>query len=554
MRSRKAKGDKGICDLRKLSQHVLYVVTPDLLLNFPDALYADDTDELGKRCFVVSNVLINIYTKFSSAETQNGEISAELIYLLSTIQQDGKHSSFTSTDGQVHDVYTLNNVSIILDNRKHSFDLETDIEKEGLRYSIATAEYWSEQYPHKKFKDGVTLLTNDRAISLYLSKELQRKYNLTILDPSIHAGYRVIPADNELYALWLNSRGSKTPGIPVKEFQAALKDQPPLAKNEYVVFGDEFSPNGNNIGFYNYRTQMIEPLQYLSTLLTSAKSTEQNIVFDMLGRARANPDINPYVIVAGPQGTGKTYSVVLAMLSMTEPFRKRALMQTHPQLEEPDQVRTKPDGTETKVNGKHNPKKDPCYQKGSKKKSKSDPLDILSELSKDSDSFSRILVVVPDKQMGAKTETLPGDRMAKMAPKIAAMRELLAQAIMQIRKQSGLVYSESLCFSIADEIMTGIEFVTMGELSSRSPTNALIILDEGQFHTPAQIRLAIGRPAEGSILVILADPYQTMNRFGAMGNSVAMVMRRVCGKAPFLTIVTRKPVRNGPKLMEGIRI
>jgi predicted ribonuclease YlaK len=272
----------------------------------------------------------------------------------------------------------------------------------------------------------------------------------------------------------------------------------------------------------------------------------------MLRRAKENTDTSPYVIVAGPQGTGKTFSVVSAMLAMTEPFRKRALKSTSPQLEEPDQTRIKPDGTEVPIR-KRSAKNDPSYEKG-KKKAKSCASSILSELDNKPNSFSKIIVVVPDKQMGAKTETLPGDRMAKMAPKIAAIRELIAQAIMQARKQAGLKYDESLCFSIADEILPMIEFVTMGELSSRSPTNALIILDEAQFHTPAQIRLAIGRPAEGSILVILADPYQTMNRFGATGNSVAIVMRRVYGKEPFLTLMTTKPIRNGPKLTYGIRI
>ncbi len=545
MRSQKT-GDANNCDLRSLDPTVLNLTTPDFFLNFPDALYADETDELGPRCFVVSNVMINIYTKFSSAETQNGEISAELIHLLSTIQQNGKHQTFSSKDGQQYDMYTLNNTSIVFDNRRHSFDLEVDIEKEGLKYSVATAEYWSENYPRDLFPGGVTLLTNDRAISLYLSEELQEKYRLTILDPSIRTGYRVIPADSELCARWISS----TSGIPVNDFYA-IEDQPPLVPNEYVVFGNEFIPNGSNIGFFNSRTQTIEPLTCRDTLV-SPKSTEQSIVFDMLRRAKENTDTSPYVIVAGPQGTGKTFSVVSAMLAMTEPFRKRALKSTSPQLEEPDQTRIKPDGTEVPIR-KRSAKNDPSYEKG-KKKAKSCASSILSELDNKPNSFSKIIVVVPDKQMGAKTETLPGDRMAKMAPKIAAIRELIAQAIMQARKQAGLKYDESLCFSIADEILPMIEFVTMGELSSRSPTNALIILDEAQFHTPAQIRLAIGRPAEGSILVILADPYQTMNRFGATGNSVAIVMRRVYGKEPFLTLMTTKPIRNGPKLTYGIRI
>jgi len=557
-----------IRDLRDLDSQSLLLPTTDLLINFPDLL-TPDSEELGKRCIVISTPMLNIYTAFSKEKTQLGEISAEIIHTLEAIEEDGIYSEFTAKGGDTFDAYTLGKVTIIKDLMKHEYTVTEDesIAKKEFTQTMAQAEYWCEHCPKNKFRKGARLVTNDEALSLFLSQAQRERYNFTALDPSISNNYYILPADEcaELYARWLNERNSVDrtsglKGIPEKVFLSLLPENAPRPKpNQYYIFGNDFDPKGTNICFYNSEQKIFEPI-ICDQFLTSPKSAEQAIAFDALIRAKANVDASPYVAIAGEQGTGKTFTSVVYMLSMVPQF-KRIVMRTDndvAQLTDEEQPRVKPDGTTTQPRRKKqkaNNKSMPCYNQGKKKKSGNEAYDYAgdSELYSKS-TFSRVLVVVPDKQMGAKSETLPGDRMAKFAPKVAAFKELIVQTIMQARKTAGLRCSESLAYSLADEIIHQIEFVTMGELSSRSPINTLIIVDEAQFHTSAQLRLAVGRPAEGSVLVFLADPYQITNRFSANGNPFAILMRRICGKLPFFSIVVKKVLRNGPKTMKGVRI
>lgn len=533
-----------INDLTELKPETLYLPTADFLINYPDALI--DDEELGERYFVISSTLLNVYTRFSSDDTQKGEISAELISIISDIQTNGAHTAIRATNDDHYDMYTLGNVNIILDTKKHAFFLETDIEKESIKRAINQAEYWSKYCPTDKFPEGVTLITNNRSISLYLEEGNIKKYNLSHLNVTSKNGYRYISADNECYANWLHEKR-----ISEEDFYSFLPDEPKLRKNEYVIFGNSFEPTSSNIGYFNWISKTIEPVIYRNDMLCDPKNTEQGIGFDVVSRAYHSPDVSPYVLITGAMGTGKTHIVATSIISLVPAIRERVLRkETVTELPEFDQVRVKPDGSVSK-RPKYEAKNNPCYLQGPKKKKNSDDSTGESETQK---GFERVIFVIPDHGMGAKTETLPGDRMDKFAPKIAAIKELLSQTIFCARKKAGLPVTMNWAYKEAEFIVNMIEFVTMGELSSRSPVNALIILDEAQFHTSAQLRLGIGRPGEGSIVIILADPYQITNRFGASGNAIAILERRVVYKAPFFVIRLTRPIRNGPKVLDGIRI
>lgn len=149
----------------------------------------------------------------------------------------------------------------------------------------------------------VTLLTNDirfiaRALN-YGVRALPFEFEV----PEPYTGRRDLVVPQSLLNQFL---GSTT--LPLKDWEAAMPDQPPLIANEYIVMysSDETKDKDDNlyrrIGYYDVNLGAIVHIRKTHVEGITITNPGQIIYLDALTR----PDITS-VICQGPAGSGKTY-------------------------------------------------------------------------------------------------------------------------------------------------------------------------------------------------------------------------------------------------------
>lgn len=107
----------------------------------------------------------------------------------------------------------------------------------------------------------------------------------------------------------------------------------------------------------------------------------------------------------------------------------------------------------------------------------------------------RIIITRPICEAGEELGFLPGDMMEKVGPYAAPMISILERRL-------GASHVELLMKS------KKIEFLPLAYMRGASIDDAVMILDEAQNTTPAQMKLFLTRMGEGSIMIIDGDPTQ----------------------------------------------
>jgi phosphate starvation-inducible PhoH-like protein len=118
--------------------------------------------------------------------------------------------------------------------------------------------------------------------------------------------------------------------------------------------------------------------------------------------------------------------------------------------------------------------------------------------------YRKLYIARPAVEFGEKLGFIPGDGDAKLYPYLIPIYDILEEEL-------GVQTTKAL---IAAKV---IEVVPLGFIGGRTLKNAIIILDELQNATYAQIKLALTRMGENSKTIVTGDPKQNALKPGESG-------------------------------------
>lgn len=113
-----------------------------------------------------------------------------------------------------------------------------------------------------------------------------------------------------------------------------------------------------------------------------------------------------------------------------------------------------------------------------------------------SGAVKKIVLVRPAVEAGERLGFLPGDLVAKISPYLRPLFDALAE----------IMDAETVTKYMENDI---IEILPLAYMRGRTLNSSVIILDEGQNATPAQMKMFLTRMGLNSKIVVTGDPTQT---------------------------------------------
>jgi len=155
-------------------------------------------------------------------------------------------------------------------------------------------------------------------------------------------------------------------------------------------------------------------------------------------------------------------------------------------------------------------------------------------------TYKKLVLVRPMEEVGKEMGALPGTVEEKMAPHLGAFGDCVdavhAKGSKQTKGRSGL--NEMIGMDI-------VEIQPLAFIRGRTISNAIILIDEAQNLTFAQLKALITRAGEGTKIVLCGDPDQCETTFMMKSNSgLSQLIDKMSGQKIFGHVNLKKGERS----------
>lgn len=306
-----------------------YIVDTNVLIDYPDIIpngsnlpLDDPTIDLSNAHIVIPTAVVRELSNFKKESTDRGRIARMLLdrfrYIFEELEPDMSKSYKLKNPAKVGSQYfSTMPVSknfcekLVFHPSDNDMDGQIILAVLAVNCSLNDPNFDSNLYVAEKQTvaclDNVTLLTNDNGLSIRANVRGIKTSRFGYKQHKIYTGRRDLIVPNKLYENFIYSNHL---GISLEEWLQFMPNEDKLKPNEFIIMTPEnaeieYEINSTyfrNIGRFDFYSQRIVPLQYLSDFPLTVKNAGQAIYVESL----SDPNITA-IIGTGPAGSGKTF-------------------------------------------------------------------------------------------------------------------------------------------------------------------------------------------------------------------------------------------------------